>query len=368
MYGIKNLVLALATMILLAGEVSVALATPGAKSSPPINIDNATLTVTNGVASCLINSFQDRVALEASGAVDIDKCKSGNQIDLSKNSWSTLQGDLGSATGSTNYWVADTLGSTTITVNFNDAETEGDYNDDEDPNGKSVTVTGFKVGGKLTTSAGGNYIHYHDNSTSGSETENMTGVLTGDASLDYTTGSSGNESKDVRATWTIVVVPANTPTKGDIKISGLASSRDGWVAVQTRDGDWDVGSNGTNSLTIGITYLATVAYNVTWDDDNTASAMCGVRLQSDAGWLSNPEAKATDMSLTSDQAWKQVNFNPNIGWANLTGKEGDEKRADFVLAYRVDTKWDGSNSVYADAIGSVPWGFALSSTVKYISP
>lgn len=215
----KTCTLAICLTIVVAA--SVVRGEAGSKAAPPIDITNATVTITNavqGVGSCCVNVDEDKVNLSASGAVDTDQCKTGNQIDLSKTRWTMQSGTLSTTIGATTSWKATATGTTQVRAFFNDAYTTGDYNDDQDPVGVPVNVTGFKVGCLLTTNAGGSYTLWSAGDPSGNSTEHMSGTLTCNDSLNAT--GTKTDSIFATATWQCVVHPAATKMKGHIRISG----------------------------------------------------------------------------------------------------------------------------------------------------
>lgn len=341
----------------------------GSLSAPVIDLTNASVTVTNGAASCCINTTADKVNLSVGGAVDYDTCgTAGNRINLAATRWSQLPagpafGTLETSTGATNKWLATSVGIATIYVHFNDLEDGADYNDDE-AYSKSVAVRGFKVGCYLTTNTGGSYKKYHDGTTSGT-TANCSGTLSAWETR-ATTGTS-EDHKFATAKWHIIVVPYNTPIKGEVKINGGAAGTDGYAGVQTRDDDPSDG--GSHSVTLGLDFVAVATYTYsTGADDNVAAASAAIAFQSDSAWLNTHKETVSDYSIYEDQATRHVTFSHAPDTAYFTGQHGDSKEANFQVCTQADVLLDENRVATGHGDAEVDWEFTIPANPEYVVP
>jgi hypothetical protein len=191
-------------------------------ASPAIDVSSAAITVTNGPASCFVDSSDDKVLLQAGGASDTD-C-AGNQsgeIDLDATEWDASSGVLDATYGETNGWKATSVdsavGGTVIAAAFNDKDADTLHDDASTP--VNLAATGFKVGCELTTSKGGLFVLYSDSSHQGDPISDMKGTLGW-----FNRTAAAEEQDAAIATWKIVVTPQNTAIKGKVKMHGSADT------------------------------------------------------------------------------------------------------------------------------------------------
>ncbi len=372
-------------VLLLAVAGATVGAVPGSKSAPVIDIGNATVTVTNGAATCCVDDTDDKVELSSAGAVDTDECggESGNRIDETETRWHATVGALDVVEGKTNEWLATGTGLGTIFVYFNDfPDDDNDKNDDDidyddaESAAKTVSVTGFKVGCRLTTNKGGSYTRYHDGTTAGSTGTGLSGTI-GWSNSSHKSNGRVTETDAATATWTVVVVPAGTAMKGDVKIAGDADTTAATtVSVQTQDTDTETGADpetdpeaGSHSVTCPVTYNAAFTYSNDFGGDNAvANASAAVAFQSDAAWLATKTVSQSDSSRTASQAAKSSSFEHSAATAYYTGKENGKRNADFRAGYQTDISESVLDSADATVTTTCKWRFSVPENAVYVSP
>jgi hypothetical protein len=334
----------------------------GEYAAPEIDVTNATISVTNGEASCHVGTDADAVDLSVGGALDSD-CDGdeSGEIDLDATEWDVSSGELESFTGQTNSWVAaavdDQVGGTTISAQFNDKETG--VRDDDASTAVQKNVTGFKVGCELKTTKGGNYTWYSDNSQSGRTDTGMRGELGWHAQ------TTANEKQDSSiATWTLVVVPEGTKIKGTAKADARAETTENRpVSVLTRDNDDD--DAGSVNITVPIT-VGDITHNHSFQtDDQVAIASAAAAFQSDDGWMTRKVVEKKDVSETATQSAESGTFG-HSATGTLNDKPGTKSQAAFRTAYKISLKQPGAQQATASVTVKATWTFGITNVPLYV--
>lgn len=351
-----------AAVVLSVSGIAIA---AGTDSAPAIDVTNASITVTNGHASCHVGTDSDAVELSVGGAVDED-CHGDEpgEIDLDATEWDASSGELDSLTGKTNSWVAQYVDSqvdgTTIGAQFNDKETD-DRNDDPSL-AVQTKVTGFKGGCNLNIENGGDFTWFTDDTRAGDATTNMSGEL-GWANK----SAEGEMQEAAKATWTLVVEPEGTKMKGKVKANARAQTP--WstartVKVETKDGDPDdAGSVQTNvPATIGV-----ITFNHNKQNDDAVAIVSAVAaFQSDDGWMASSILKKEDVSEDVDWQTDSGQFTHTAN-GTFTDKPGEKRQAAFRTAYKITLEQaEGGVSASGKATAQTAWKFSITEKPSYV--
>lgn len=367
---------------LLVGVVYVAISCGGLRVEAQCangTISGASVDTTNGPWTCHIDDASDKVHMTAN-AWDFDlsdnsppsccNCPSGDRIDLPSTSWSITSGVLDSATGTTNRWKAGTsIGHKTLTVIFMDLN-DGPRCDD--PNVQiTQTLTAFKVGVHLATSGGSSLTRWEDSAGGGNV------GLGGTLSLDHILTGNPNPARagaSTVATWTLRNNPAGTAMKQNIRAwahasgGNLGGPNQGRIYGVTADSDWDVGANGSASMSFSFSYgLVGISYiHRLGDDDNLSTLSAGAGFASE---LHNDfEEKISLVSLTTTGPNDTEIFSHSPADARLTGDHGESKQAEWEIGYRLERKMSGSNWAAAEVDIDLSYLWTVTNTPPSYGP